>query len=210
MVVCLSSINCAPQRLVLASLWTESLRLYHYSLPAEHVGERHIYDMMRHKLYWPDMAYVLQAAVRDAFSYSWSRRTSKRWHRVCLFLLFGALEHMFMSRLIPLPNKISGKQCIVVITGQYSKITEVTQTAWTTPDAAATIFVGHWISNFGILITIINDNVPRFTLKFFQVFCAELCGGPLTTTQYHPQTNRRVEHYNAAIIFRLRHYVTKH
>jgi hypothetical protein len=58
-------------------------------------------------------------------------------------------------------------------------------------------------------VTLLTNNGPQFTAKFFQAVCAELGVKKVFTTAYHPQTNGQVERYNRTILAALRGYVAR-
>ena len=73
--------------------------------------------------------------------------------------------------------------------------------------SAARAFLDHWVYAYGAPISLLTDNGPQFTAKFFQAVCAELGVKKVFTTAYHPQTNGQVERYNRTILTALRGYV---
>jgi hypothetical protein len=74
--------------------------------------------------------------------------------------------------------------------------------------SVARAFCDHWAYVYGPPVSLLTDNGPQFTAKFFQAVCAELEIHKVLTTAYHPQTNGQVERYNRTIIASLRRYVS--
>lgn len=68
-----------------------------------------------------------------------------------------------------MPKTKSGNQFIVVTTDRYSKIAKAIPVARSTATADAAKFVDHWISTFVIPSTMLTDNDPKFSAKFFQL-----------------------------------------
>jgi hypothetical protein len=64
-----------------------------------------------------------------------------------------------------------------------------------------------WAYVYETPVSLLTDNGPQFTAKFFQTVCDELEIKKVFTTAYHPQTNGQVERYNRTIIASLRGYV---
>lgn len=62
----------------------------------------------------------------------------------------------------------------------------------------------------GIPDSILTDNGPQFTAKFFDLFCTKLSAKNLTTNTYHSQTNGQTERFNRTLVTRLRHFVSDH
>jgi transposase InsO family protein len=58
-------------------------------------------------------------------------------------------------------------------------------------------------------VSLLTDNGPQFTAKYFQAAYAELGLSKVFTTAYHPQTNGQVERYNRMMLANLRAYVAK-
>lgn len=58
---------------------------------------------------------------------------------------------------------------------------------------------------YGILNSILTDNGPQFTPKFFEIVCTMLRAKHLTTTTYHLQTNGQNERYSRTPAMGLRH-----
>jgi hypothetical protein len=73
----------------------------------------------------------------------------------------------------------------------------------------AQAFCDHWAYVYGPPVSLLTDNGPQFTAKFFQAVCSDLGIRKIFTTAYHPQTNRQVEQYNQTILASLRGYVSK-
>jgi transposase InsO family protein len=53
---------------------------------------------------------------------------------------------------------------------------------------------------YGPPFSLLTDNGPQFTAKFFQAVCYELGIQKGFMTAYHPQTNGQVERYNRTIL----------
>jgi transposase InsO family protein len=61
---------------------------------------------------------------------------------------------------------------------------------------------------YGPPVSLLPNNRPQFTAKFFQAVCSELGIRKICTTAYHPHTNGQVERYNRTILASLRGYVS--
>jgi transposase InsO family protein len=75
--------------------------------------------------------------------------------------------------------------------------------------SVARAFCDHWAYVYGPPVSLLTDNGPQFTAKFFQAVCSELGIRKIITTDYRPQTNGQVERYNRTILASLRGYVSK-
>jgi Integrase core domain len=126
-----------------------------------------------------------------------------------LFPAEGPLEFVAMDILGPLPRTKHGNRFLLVITDRYSKVTKTIPLRLITALSAARAFLYHWVYAYGAPLSILTDNGPQFTAKFFQAVCAELGVKKVFTTASHPQTNGQVERYNHTILSALRGYVAR-
>lgn len=110
----------------------------------------------------------------------------------------------------PLPRTEGGSKYIFVIPDRHSKLTKSIPTVRMTATSIVSIFMELSVSNFRIPSTVLTDNGPQFSSKFFAALCKKLEDKTLVTTNYHLQDNGQVERFNAIIISRLRNYVAEH
>jgi hypothetical protein len=114
-----------------------------------------------------------------------------------------------MDILGPLPRTKHGNRFLLVITDRYSKVTKTVPLRVVTALSVAKAFCDHWVFAYGAPISLLTDNGPQFTAKFFQAVCGELGVKKVFTTAYHPQANGQVERYNRTILSALRGYVAR-
>jgi hypothetical protein len=114
-----------------------------------------------------------------------------------------------MDILGPLPRTKHGNRFLLVISDRYSKVTKTVPLRTVTALSVARAFCDHWAYVYGPPVSLLTDNGPQFTAKFFQAVCSELGIRKIFTTAYHPQTNGQVERYNRTILASLRGYVSK-
>ena len=124
-----------------------------------------------------------------------------------LFPAKGPLESVAMDILGPLPRTKHGNRFLLVIADRYSKVTKTVPLRTVTALSVSRAFCDHWAYVYGPPVSLLTDNGPQFTAKFFQAVCAELGIQKVFTTAYHPQTNGQVERYNRTILASLRGYV---
>lgn len=62
----------------------------------------------------------------------------------------------------------SGNQWIVVMTNRFSKLAREITTTKTTATTVATIFLEHWVSNFGLPVKNPTGNGPHYTCNCFE------------------------------------------
>jgi transposase InsO family protein len=91
----------------------------------------------------------------------------------------------------------------------HTKETRTVPLRTVTALTVARAFVDQWVYIYGPPVSLLTDNGPQITAKFFQAACAELGISKLFTIAYHPQTNWQVERYNRTILAALRAYFAK-
>jgi hypothetical protein len=89
----------------------------------------------------------------------------------------------------------------------FSKVTMTVPLRTLTSLSVARAICDHWAYFYGPTVSLLTENSPQFTAKFFQAVCAELGIHKVFTTAYHPQSNGKVERYNRTILASLRGYV---
>lgn len=172
------------------SLRKQILYLSHHLTLSGHQIQRRIYDTLRQNYYWrhmvrDDYVTIIQCA-------SFSRKGSQYRHkgRLKFFSAKGILEIVAMEIIEPLPKTLHGNLYVLVITDCYSKLTTVIPTSKTAASHVANPFLNLWIVTFGVPTYLLADNGPQFACMFFQSVDRQLEIGHLTTTFYHPHTNR--------------------
>jgi transposase InsO family protein len=114
-----------------------------------------------------------------------------------------------MDILGPLPRTKHRNRFLLVISDRYSKVTKTVPLRAVTALSVARAFCDPWAYVYGPPVSLLTDNGPQFTAKFFQAVCSKLEIRKMFTTAYHPQTNGQVERYNRTILASLRGYVSK-
>jgi transposase InsO family protein len=112
-----------------------------------------------------------------------------------------------MDILGPLPRAKHGNRFLLVISDRYSKVTNTVPLRTVIALSVARAFCDHWAYVYGPPVSLLTDNGPQFTAKFFQAVCGELGIQKFFTTAYHSQTNGQVERYNRTILASLRGYI---
>jgi transposase InsO family protein len=165
---------------------------------------------MRRSLYWPHMAEDVYETVRQCYACARNRISERRHTTVLqLFPANGPLESVAMDILRPLSRTNHGNRFLLVIADQYKKVTRTVPLRAVTALSVARAFVEKWVYVYGPPVSLLTDNGPPFTAKFFQAACAELGIAKVFTTAYNTQTNGQVERYNLTILAALRAYVAK-
>ena len=182
----------------------------HYPPSAGHPGAHRMFLSLRRTYFWPRMAADIYETVSNCDACARNRIAEKaKTNPLKLFPAKGPLESVAMDILGPLPRTKHGNRFLLVITDRYSKVTKTVPLRVITALSAARAFLDHWVYAYGAPISLLTDNGPQFTAKFFQAVCAELGVKKVFTTAYHPQTNGQVERYNRTILTALRGYVAR-
>ena len=192
-----------PRVLVSRILFTE-----HYPPAVGHPGAHRMFRTIRRSFFWPRMVEDVYETVRQCDLCARNRMSEKRrTNPLKLFPARGPLESVAMDILGPLPRTKHGNLFLLVIADRFSKVTKTVPLRTVTALSVARAFCDHWAYVYGPPVSLLTDNGPQFTAKFFQAVCAELGIHKVFTTAYHPQTNGQVERYNRTILASLRGYV---
>jgi transposase InsO family protein len=118
-----------------------------------------------------------------------NRMTDKRHtNPLRLFPANEPLEAVAMDILGPLPRTKHGNRFLLVITDRFSKVTKTVPLRTVTALSVAQAFCDHSAYAYGPPISLLIDNGPQFSSKFFLAACSELGIHKVFTTAYHPQT----------------------
>ena len=182
----------------------------HYPVSAGHPGAHKMFLTIRRSFFWPGMAADVYETVRRCDSCARNRISeNRRTNPLKLFPAKGPLESLAMDILGPMPRTRHGNRFLLVITDRYSKVTKTVPLRVVTALSVARAFCDHWVFSYGAPVSLLTDNGPQFTAKFFQAVCGELGVKKVFTTAYHPQSNGQVERYNRTILAALRGYVAR-
>jgi RNase H-like domain found in reverse transcriptase/Reverse transcriptase (RNA-dependent DNA polymerase)/Integrase zinc binding domain/Chromo (CHRromatin Organisation MOdifier) domain/Integrase core domain len=198
------------QTVVPSSLVPRLLYLEHYPAASGHPGAHRMFQTIRRTFFWPKMVEDVYETVRQCDACA-RNRISERKHtnKLQLFPAKGPLESVAMDILGPLPRTKHGNRFLLVISDRFSKVTKTVPLRTVTALSVARAFCDHWAYAYGPPLSLLTDNGPQFTAKFFLAVCAELGIKKIFTTAYHPQTNGQVERYNRTILASLRAYISK-
>ena len=170
-----------------------------------------MYYILTRTYYWPHMAVAVAATVRNCLNCAKNRvRVRKTLNRLKLFPATSPLESIGIDILGPLPKSKKGRKYLLVITDRFIKLTQIVALRSFTAYAIAVAFCEASVSKYGVPRTLLSDNDPQFSARFFRSVCEELGVTNLFTSAYHPQTNGQTERYNRTIVAMLRNYLNEH
>ena len=98
----------------------------------------------------------------------------------------------------PLPPS-HGYTYLLTMIDRKTRWFEVTPLRGITADIVAKNFIQHWISRYGVPLTIISDRGSQFESELFQSLTDKLNIKHLSTTSYHPQTNGMLERFHRTL-----------
>jgi transposase InsO family protein len=165
----------SKQVVVPNSLRSKVLYLEHYPTAVAHPGAHRMFRTMMRSFYWPHMAEDVFETVRKCDACA-RNRISERRHTnfLQLFPAKGPLESVAMDILGPLPRTKHGNRFLLVIADRYTKVTRTVPLRTVTAISVARSFVDQCVYVYGPPVSLLTDNGPQFTAKFFQAACAEL------------------------------------
>ena len=193
------------------SLQPRALRLAHYSPLAGHPGQSRMHARLRRSFWWPHMAADVTTTVRNCTACAKNRlRLMKKTGLLKLFPALKPLDSVAIDQLGPLPEGTGGSQFLLCIVDRFTKLTQVVPLKTATAYTVAAAFVEHWVYKYGPPQTLVSDNGPQFSARFFQRVCRIIGVNNAFTTAYHPQANGQVERFNRSMAAMLRCYVEDH
>ena len=187
------------------------LSLTHDPVVAGHPGQNRMYYILRRMYYWPHMAVDVAATVRNCLHCAKNRvRSRKTLNRLKLFPATAPLESIGIDILGPLPKSKKGRKYLLVITDRFTKLKQVVALRSVTAYVVAVAFCEACVFKYGVPKTLLSDNGPQFSARFFRSVCEVLGVTNLYTSAYHPKTNGQTERYNRTIVAMLQNYVNEH
>lgn len=142
-IVWISLIDGAFQQYIPTTRRPVILHICHYSLLAELLGERQMYDTIRQHFYWTHMANDVYITVAKRLSSARNRRMNKKQKKLPLFPPSGPFNFVTVDILRLLPKDERRNKYIVVVTDRYSKLTKAMLTAKATTRKNSNIIMKH-------------------------------------------------------------------
>lgn len=177
---------------------------------AGHPGQRRIYDMLRHEIFWQQVAADAEHIVSEYQGCARNNPTYCHKQNRQHFPAAAPLEFIAMDILEPFSKTTQHNEYIHVIRDCYSQSKRAIPTSDTTFTHIGTLFFDYWLVLYRISTYFLADEDVQFTSKFFATLCTLLGVKHLTTTPYHPQTNGQAEIYYKTILTCLRNYIAEH
>ena len=201
--------ECRRQIVVPDSQRSEVLRYFHDIPSAGHLGAEKMLNKVRQTFYWPGMKADVEkyCTTCDACA---SRKPSKPPKApLGEAKVYGPMERIAVDIYGPLPRTDSNNAFILVICDCFTKWTEAIALPNQEAITVTKAFVDHFVSRFGVPLTIHSDLGSNFTSKLFSDMCDLLQIHPTKSTAQHPQANGVVERFNRTLGSMLSMYCNK-
>lgn len=163
----ISQLDDAVQQKVARSVLSRFFYLSYYCTQSRHLGERKIYDTMRHGFRWPHASDGLYGTVKDCFSSDKDRQTKIRVRKLSLFPPNEPLDFVSINIHGLLPKTRGWNQFVIVITVRFTKLSKVVPISKTTAAIVAKVNFDDRLSNYGNLGRALTVNGPNFPSNFF-------------------------------------------
>lgn len=179
----------------------------HYQIFAGDPGTPRMEDEIQRRSYWPLMVTDVFEYVAQCASFRMYRPPQQHQRWMQLFPPSEPLESIVIDIIGSLTKTRQANRFSIVMTDRYSKLPRATPSAKMTAPNVDTVFVEHWIIPYEIPRTILTENGLQIVIRCFAAMCDSVETKFVTTTEYHPQTNRQVEWFKKTLVARLRHYI---
>lgn len=158
----------------------------HYLLSAGHPGQCCMYDTLERIFYWHHIASSVNFVVRNYTSCALNSTKYFHWHKMQLFAASKPIDFAAMDIARSFPNRIRGREYILVITNPYSKLTRAIHRLKTTVTQAANLFMNHLLILYGIPANLLTGDGTRYVSLDSAIMCALTLVKHHTITAYHP------------------------
>ena len=178
---------------------------FHKSLHTLHQGVERMLNLMKDRVYWPNISNDVRQYVDGCISCKIGKATpNRREGFLQLFPVHKPFEIVHMDIVGPLPVTRSGNRYILTIMDRYSRLVKLVPLPITTASCICLAFRDNWILQFGVPDNVLTDRGSYFTGLLFRVL-SKIFGFDLKfTTSYHPKTNGRLERFHRYLKERLR------
>ena len=188
------------QQVVPTILRPKILESIHSSTTAAHLGVTKTLEKLRARFYWPGHKKDVSVFVSSCLICQ-QRNSPKQKHRHSLVNWPPSFPfaHIGIDFLGPLPVS-NGNSYIVLFGDHFTKWYEAVPLPDQTAEMTATALLEHWISRFGVPVSIHTDQGRNFESKLFQSLMQSLQIDKTRTTSFHPQSNAVIERMNRTLL----------
>lgn len=150
--------------------------------------------------YWPRMKQSVEDWIRRCDVCCTTKPALKKEVASMGKLLTGApLERVAVDVMGPLPVTDRGNKYLVVIGDYFTKWMEAVPTPDHKADTIARTLITHFVSKFGIPLSLHSDQGRDFESQLFKEMCKLLGIEKTRTTPWHPQSDGLVERFNRTL-----------
>lgn len=162
---------------------------------------------MTNALYWAHTANNVYTTICDCHSCAQNRAHGKRQWKPKLFSPEGPLEYIWMDIPGPKPRIKQSNQFIVVMADCYTMLTKGIRATVKSANTVARITFEPCVANSGFLSKLHANNDSQLVSKFLVGARSTLGENNISTTDYYPQTNIKVEIFNCTLVLRHCYYL---
>ena len=188
------------QQVVPTILRFKILESIHSSTTAAHLGVTNSLEKLRARFFWPGHKKDVSVFVSSCLVCQ-QRNSPKQKHRHSLVNRPPSFPfaHIGIDFLGPLPIS-NGNSYIALFGDHFTKWYEAVPLPDQTAEMTATAFLEHWISRFGVPVSIHTDQGRNFESKRFESLIHSLQIDKTRTTSFHPQSNAVIERINRTLV----------
>ena len=172
----------------------------HSSTTAAHLGVTKTLEKLRTRFYWPGHNKDVSVFVSSCLVCQ-QRNSSKQKHRHSLVNWPSSFPfaHIGIDFLGPFPVS-NGNSYIALFGDHFTKWYEAVPLSDQTTEKTANALLEHWISRFGVPVSIYTDQGRNFESKLFQSLIQSLQIDKTQTTSFHPQSNAVIERMKRTLL----------
>ena len=188
------------QQVLPTTLRPKILESIHSSTTAAHLRVTKTLEKLRARFYWPGHKNDVSVFVSSCLVCQ-QRNSPKEKYRHSLVnwppnFPFAHIGNDFLG-----PRPVSnGNSYKALIGDHFTKWYEAVPLPYQTAEMTATALLEHWISSFGVHVSIHTDQSWNFESKLFQSLMHSLQIDLTRTTSFHPQSNVVTERMNRTLL----------
>ena len=194
-------------QIIVPSSRRDEVLYYFHDIPSgAHLGVEKTLGKIRQSFYWPSMREDTERYCSQC-PHCISRKSSKppksplgQNHTT------APLERCAVDIFGPLPRSSSGNAYVLVVCDCFTMWTEAIAIPNQEAKTIAKAFVDHYVSRFGVPLSIHSDQGTCFTSALFKNMCDLLGMKHTLSTLLHPQSNDMVERFNRTLATMLTMY----